>query len=42
MLSVLRSDHGDVLTTIRDTKTLDDGTAAKLKDALTAFGKQFA
>ena len=28
--------------TIRDTKALDDDTAAKLKDALTAFGKQFA
>ena len=42
MLSFLRSDHADVLKTIRDTKTLDDDTAAKLKDALTAFGKQFA
>ncbi len=42
MLSYLRSDHADVLKTIRDTKTLDDDTAAKLKDALTAFGKQFA
>ena len=42
MLSFLRSDHADVLKTIRDTKTLDDDTAKKLKDALTAFGKQFA
>jgi len=42
MLSYLRSEHGDVLKTIRDTKVLDDDTAAKLKDALTAFGKQFA
>ena len=42
MLSFLRSDHADVLKTIRDTKILDDDTAAKLKDALTAFGKQFA
>jgi F-type H+-transporting ATPase subunit alpha len=42
MLSYLRSDHKTVLKTIRDTKTLDDDTAAKLKDALTAFGKQFA
>jgi F-type H+-transporting ATPase subunit alpha len=42
MLSYLRSDHKDVLKTIRDTKVLDDDTAAKLKDALTAFGKQFA
>ncbi len=42
MLSYLRSEHKDVLKTIRDTKMLDDDTAAKLKDALTAFGKQFA
>jgi F-type H+-transporting ATPase subunit alpha len=42
MLSFLRSEHKDILKTIRDTKALDDDTAAKLKDALTAFGKQFA
>jgi F-type H+-transporting ATPase subunit alpha len=42
MLSYMRSEHGDVLAKIRDAKALDDDTAAKLKDALTAFGKQFA
>jgi F-type H+-transporting ATPase subunit alpha len=42
MLSFLRSEHGDVLKSIRDTKALDDDTAAKLKDALATFGKQFA
>ena len=42
LLSYLRSEHGDVLKAIRDSKQLDDDTAAKLKDALTAFGKQFA
>ena len=42
MLSFLRSDHADILKTIRDTKALDDQTAAKLKDALTQFGKTFA
>jgi len=42
MLSYLRSEHGDILKTIRDTKALDDDTAAKLKDALTKFGKTFA
>ncbi|MGH6706296.1 MAG: F0F1 ATP synthase subunit alpha, partial [Sphingomicrobium sp.] len=42
MLSYLRSDHKDILKKIRDTKALDDDTAKKLKDALTAFGKQFA
>ncbi|MEO7602331.1 MAG: F0F1 ATP synthase subunit alpha [Sphingomicrobium sp.] len=42
MLSYLRSDKPKILKTIRDTKALDDDTAAKLKDALTTFGKQFA
>jgi F-type H+-transporting ATPase subunit alpha len=42
MLSFLRSEHPDILKTIRDTKALDDETAGKLKDALTKFGKQFA
>ncbi len=42
MLTYLRSDHAAVLQKIRDTKALDDDTAAKLKDALAAFGKQFA
>ncbi|HEU4957254.1 MAG TPA: F0F1 ATP synthase subunit alpha [Sphingomicrobium sp.] len=42
MLSFLRAEHGDVLKSIRDSKQLDDDTAAKLKDALTTFGNQFA
>jgi F-type H+-transporting ATPase subunit alpha len=42
MLSYLRSDHADILKTIRETKALDDDTAARLKDALTKFGKTFA
>jgi len=42
MLSYLRSEHGDILKTIRETKQLDDDTAAKLKGALTEFGKTFA
>jgi len=42
LLSFLRSEHGDVLKAIRETKQLDDDTAAKLKDALSTFGKQFA
>jgi F-type H+-transporting ATPase subunit alpha len=42
MLSYLRSDKPKILATIRDTKALDDKTAAALKDALTDFGKQFA
>ena len=42
MLSFLRSEAPEILAKIRDTKQLDDDTAAALKDALTAFGKQFA
>jgi F-type H+-transporting ATPase subunit alpha len=42
MLSYLRNEKADILKTIRDTKQLDDDTAAKLKDALTEFGKTFA
>jgi len=42
MLSYLRSEHGDILKTIRETKQLDDDTAGKLKSALTEFGKTFA
>src|SRR5438105_2879111 len=42
MLSFLRSEKPEILTKIRDTKALDDDTAAALKDALTGFGKQFA
>jgi F-type H+-transporting ATPase subunit alpha len=42
MLSFLRSEKPEILAKIRDTKTLDDDTAAALKDALTEFGKQFA
>jgi F-type H+-transporting ATPase subunit alpha len=42
MLSYLRSDKPEILAKIRDTKQLDDDTAAALKDALTQFGKQFA
>ena len=42
LLSFLRSEKADVLKAIRDSKALDDETAAKLKDALTEFGKTFA
>ena len=42
MLSYLRNEKADVLKAIRDSKALDDDTAAKLKEALTDFGKTFA
>jgi F-type H+-transporting ATPase subunit alpha len=42
MLSFLRNERADVLKAIRDSKALDDETAAKLKEALTDFGKTFA
>ncbi|MBX3561453.1 MAG: F0F1 ATP synthase subunit alpha [Sphingomonas sp.] len=42
LLSHVRSDHADVLATIRDTKTLDDDTSAKLKSIVGDFVKTFA
>jgi len=42
LLSHMRADHADVLTTIRDTKALDDETAAKLKSIIGDFVKTFA
>ena len=42
MLAWLRSEHGAILTDIRETKDLTNETRDKLKDALAAFGKQFA
>jgi F-type H+-transporting ATPase subunit alpha len=42
LLSFMRSEKPEILARIRDTKALDDETAASLKSALTDFGKQFA
>jgi F-type H+-transporting ATPase subunit alpha len=42
LLAHLRADHADVLRTIRDTKTLDDDTAGKLKTIIGDFAKTFA
>ena len=42
MLAYLRSDHGDVLKTIRDTKDLGDDAKKGLVAALDAFAKIFA
>jgi F-type H+-transporting ATPase subunit alpha len=42
MLAYLRSDHGDVLKTIRDTKDLGDDAKKALVAALDAFAKIFA
>ncbi len=42
MLSFLRSEKPKILKAIRDSKELKDETAKSLKDALDAFGKQFA
>ena len=42
MLAHMRSQHADILKTIRESGDLADDTKAKLEDALTAFGKSFA
>ena len=38
----MRADHPEVLGKIRDTKTLDDDTAASLKTIIGDFAKSFA
>jgi len=42
LLSYLRTQKADLLAEIRDTKDLGNDTKAKVVEALTAFGKQFA
>ncbi len=42
LLGHVRSDHPEVLAKIRDTKTLDDGTAGQLKSVIGDFAKSFA
>jgi F-type H+/Na+-transporting ATPase subunit alpha len=41
LLTLMRSQHQDILDTIRDTKDLEDATAAKLKAAVDAYAKTF-
>jgi F-type H+-transporting ATPase subunit alpha len=42
LLGVLHNQQGDILKTIRETRDLDDATAAKLKGAVESFAKTFA
>jgi len=42
MLAFMRSDHQDVLDTIRETKKFDDDVKSRTMAALDAFAKQFA
>jgi F-type H+-transporting ATPase subunit alpha len=42
LLGVLRNQHGDILTSIRESRDLDDGLAGKLKDVVEAYAKTFA
>jgi F-type H+-transporting ATPase subunit alpha len=42
LLSLLRGKHVDILNTIRDTRDLDDDTAAKLKGVVEAYTRTFA
>jgi F-type H+/Na+-transporting ATPase subunit alpha len=42
LLAHVRADHAGVLTTIRDSKALDDDTTAKLKTIIGDFVKSFA
>jgi len=42
LLALLRSQHSDILESIRTTKDLTDETAAKLKNVVETFAKSFA
>jgi F-type H+-transporting ATPase subunit alpha len=42
LLGVLHNQHDDILTSIRDSRDLDDGLAAKLKGVVDAYAKTFA
>jgi F-type H+/Na+-transporting ATPase subunit alpha len=42
LLVLMRTQHQSLLDTIRDSKDLDDATAAKLKAAVDAYAKTFA
>ena len=42
LLVLMRNQHADILDTIRDSRDLDDATAAKLKAAVDAYAKTFA
>ena len=42
LLTLMRTQHQGILDAIRDSKDLDDATAAKLKAAVDAYAKTFA
>jgi F-type H+-transporting ATPase subunit alpha len=42
LLGLLRSQHADVLTAIRDSRDLDDATAGKLKTVVDNYARTFA
>ena len=39
MFGALRQQHADILSTIRDSRDLDDATTAKLKSAVESYAK---
>ena len=41
LLSLIRTKHADILKAIRDSRDLDDATAAKLKSAVEGYAKTF-
>jgi F-type H+-transporting ATPase subunit alpha len=42
LLGLLRSQHADVLASIRDSRDLDDATAGKLKTVVDNYARTFA
>jgi F-type H+-transporting ATPase subunit alpha len=42
LLALLRNDHTDILTAVRDSRDLDDATGSKLKNVVESYAKTFA
>jgi F-type H+-transporting ATPase subunit alpha len=42
LLGLMRTQHTDILAAVRDSRDLDDATAAKLKAAVDEYAKTFA
>jgi F-type H+-transporting ATPase subunit alpha len=42
LLALLRNEHKDILTAVRDSRDLDDATGSKLKNVVESYAKTFA
>jgi F-type H+-transporting ATPase subunit alpha len=42
LLALLRNEHADILTAVRESRDLDDATGSKLKNVVESYTKTFA